>query len=85
MNQWHAQFSKVRHRAGEVLVFTDGVPRADLEQCFVTPVGSVEEGVERALAIHGADATIAVVPEGPYVLACIEGDRIDRQDFGLVS
>jgi nickel-dependent lactate racemase len=81
MDQWHAQYSKIRRRAGEVLVRSDGVPRAQLEQCFVTPIDSVEEGVDRALAAHGPDATIAVIPEGAYVLPCIEGDRIDRQHF----
>jgi nickel-dependent lactate racemase len=82
MDQWHAQFSKIRRRAGEVLVFSGGISRPQLQQCFVTPVDSVEEAAERALAAHGPDATIAVLPEGPYVLPCIEGDRIDRQDFG---
>jgi nickel-dependent lactate racemase len=85
MDQWHAQYAKVRRRAGEVLVSSGGVPRDHLERCFVTPVGSVEEGVERALATHGPRAAIAVIPEGPYVLACLEGDRIDRQAFGSVG
>jgi nickel-dependent lactate racemase len=82
MNQWHAQFVKIRRRAGEVLSVCGGVPREQLERCFVTPVPSVEEGVERALARHGPDATLAVMPEGPYVLACLAGDRVDRQTFG---
>jgi nickel-dependent lactate racemase len=81
MDQWHAQYSKIRRQAGQVLVLTGGIPREQLQRCFVTPIGSVEEGVERALAAHGPDAGIAVMPEGPYVLACIEGDRVDRQAF----
>jgi len=79
MDQWHAQFTKIRRQASEVLSFSEGIPRDQQARCFVTPIESVEEGVERALWKHGPDATIAVLPEGPYVLACLEGDRIDRQ------
>ena len=81
MDQWHAQFAKIRRRASEVLNFSEGIPRDQQARCFVTPIASVEGGVERALGKHGPDATIAVLPEGPYVLACLEGDRIDRQEF----
>jgi len=82
MDQWHAQFTKVLRRAGEVLQFSEGISREDQARCFVTPVESVEAGVRHALREHGGDAAIAVLPEGPYVLACVEGDRIDRQDSG---
>ncbi|MBM3500013.1 MAG: nickel-dependent lactate racemase [Armatimonadetes bacterium] len=80
IDQWqlHEQVKVLRH-AGEVLSVSGGVPAEQLAQCHVTPVASVEEGVERALRKHGSDAAIAVIPEGPYVLACLEGDRIDRQ------
>ena len=79
MDQWHAQMTKIRRHASEVLNFSEGIPRDQQARCFVTPIGSVEEGVERSLRKHGPDATIGVLPEGPYVLACVEGDRVDRQ------
>ncbi len=41
---------------------------------FVQPATSVEAGVEQALAALGPDATIAVIPEGPYVLPCLRGE-----------
>jgi nickel-dependent lactate racemase len=81
MDQWHAQFTKIRRQASEVLNFSEGIPRDQQARCFVTPIESVEEGVQRALHRHGPDASIAVLPEGPYVLACLSGDRIDRQEF----
>ncbi len=82
IDQWqlHEQVKVLRH-AGEILNVSDGIPRDRLAQCFVTPVASVEEGVAHALRKHGPDASIAVIPEGPYVLACLEGDRIDRQRY----
>lgn len=45
-------------------------------QLFVQPVESVEAGVEQALAELGPDATIAVIPEGPYVLPCLRGEYV---------
>jgi nickel-dependent lactate racemase len=72
MDQWHAQFTKIRRRAGEILNYSTGVPREQQARCFVTPIDSVEEGVERALRTHGPGASIAVLPEGPYVLPCVE-------------
>lgn len=43
---------------------------------------TVEKAVERALAEHGPDARIAVIPEGPYVLACLAGDPVGRMSVG---
>ena len=83
IDQWQLQeHAKVLRHAGEVLSLSGGIPREQLARCFVTPLETVEEGVERALAGHGPDASMAVIPEGPYVLACLEGDRIDGQRFG---
>jgi hypothetical protein len=36
---------------------------------YVEPAASVESAVAEALADHGPNATIAVIPKGPYVLA----------------
>jgi len=76
--QFHEQVKALR-RAGEILNLSGGIADDQLARCFVSPIHSVEEGVERALARHGRDASVAVIPEGPYVLACVEGDMIDRQ------
>ncbi len=40
-----------------------------LRQLFVEPAASVEAAVAEAIAQHDDDATIAVIPEGPYVMA----------------
>ena len=41
---------------------------------MVEPIESVEAGVAQALADLGPEATIAVIPEGPYVLPCLRGE-----------
>ena len=54
---------------------------ADLQrQLFVEPAESVEAAVAQALAVHGPDATIAVIPEGPYVLACLQEDLVGMRN-----
>jgi nickel-dependent lactate racemase len=49
---------------------------------FMEPVESVEAGVARALADLGPEATIAVIPEGPYVLPCVRGTYLAEHSVG---
>jgi len=44
-----------------------------LRQCEVEPVESVEAAVAEALAVYGTNATIAVIPKGPYVMPYVIG------------
>ncbi len=39
---------------------------------------AVEEAVAQALQEHGSQARIAVMPEGPYVLACLASDSVGQ-------
>ena len=50
-------------------VVSDGLPPETLRRLFVEPAASVEAAVAEALAEYGPEATIAVIPKGPYVLA----------------
>ena len=63
-------------KCAEVLNYSEGMSHDLQRQFFVTPLASVEEGVAMALAKHGAEARIAVIPEGPYVLACLREDMV---------
>ena len=72
-DQWQMEeLAKVR-RTAKVRVVTDGLPAETLSRLFVDPAPSVEaavaDAVADALAEHGEQATIAVIPKGPYVLA----------------
>jgi nickel-dependent lactate racemase len=72
LDQWQLEeFAKARRRA-QIVVVTDGLPAETLRRLFVEPAASVEAAVAAALARHGPDATIAVIPKGPYVLAELE-------------
>ena len=73
IDQWQLQeLCKVLDKA-EVLLYSEGIAVADRERLLVKVVGSVQEGVEQALRRHGLDASIAVVPKGPYVLTRLRG------------
>lgn len=68
IDQWQLEmFAKVRRKA-TVKVVTDGLPPETLRKLFVEPAPSVEAAVAAALVQYGPHATIAVIPEGPYVI-----------------
>jgi len=52
----------------ELLYYSEGLTNDDLTDFLVTPIDSVEEGIEQALQRHGSRAKILVIPEGPYVM-----------------
>jgi nickel-dependent lactate racemase len=69
LDQWQLEeLAKVRRKA-KVRMFTDGLPAETLNQLFVESTPSIEQALSDALAEHGEDAKVAVIPEGPYVLA----------------
>lgn len=74
MDQWQVEeLAKVRRKA-RVVVVTDGLPPEVLSGLFVESAPTVEAAVSDCLCRYGPDATIAVVPKGPYVIArTVEG------------
>ncbi|NPV47879.1 MAG: nickel-dependent lactate racemase [Armatimonadetes bacterium] len=79
IDQWQLQeMQKVTCRA-RVLNVSTGLPAEVQRDLFVEPFPTVEAAVTEALTHHGPDAQIAVIPEGPYVLACLPDDLVGRQ------
>jgi nickel-dependent lactate racemase len=72
-DQWEAHELWKAARKAQILFYTDGIDRETLARCFVTPVSSVEEGLARAFQRHGPAARVAVIPQGPYVVATLGG------------
>jgi nickel-dependent lactate racemase len=69
MDQWQLEeLAKVRRKA-EVKVVTDGLDPETLSRLFVQSAPTVETAVADCLARYGDNATIAVIPKGPYVIA----------------
>ena len=72
MDQWQLEeLAKVRRRA-KVKMVSDGLPAEVINGLFVESAPSVEAAVDAALTEYGPDATIAVIPKGPYVLAQLQ-------------
>ena len=70
-DQWQLEEFVRAYRKARIRVVTDGLPPAVLRRLFVEPAASVEAAVSEALAHHGPQATIAVIPKGPYVMASL--------------
>lgn len=71
MDQWQVEeLAKVRRKA-RVKVVSDGLPAEVIASCHVEPAPSVEAALAEALAHHGPEARIAVIPKGPYVLPAV--------------
>jgi nickel-dependent lactate racemase len=69
MDEWQlVMLQKVLARA-RVKVVSDGLGPDVLRQCRVEPAASVEAAVADSLREYGPQATLAVIPKGPYVLS----------------
>lgn len=67
IDEWQTQMLVKALRRGSVKLVTTGLRPADLAAIFVDPVASVEEAVSANVRAH-RDPSVAVVPEGPYVI-----------------
>ncbi|HEX3727924.1 MAG TPA: nickel-dependent lactate racemase [Pirellulales bacterium] len=69
LDQWQLEeLAKVRRKA-KVKVVSHGLSAEVINGLFVESAPSVEQAVSASLAEYGPEATIAVIPKGPYVLA----------------
>ncbi len=72
LDQWQLEeLAKVRRKA-QVKVVSDGLPAETINRLFVEAAPSVEAALEDCLRQYGPEATVAVIPKGPYVLAQVE-------------
>lgn len=71
IDQWQLEELAKAVRKAEIFCYADGIPYDQLKDLFVQPIQTPEQGLERVLSKHGDGAQIAVLPDGPYVLAKI--------------
>ena len=50
----------------------------EVKQMMVTPIHTIEQGLEEAFGILGKQAEIAVIPEGPLILPIVGGTAIHQ-------
>ncbi|NQU25835.1 MAG: nickel-dependent lactate racemase [Candidatus Nealsonbacteria bacterium] len=70
-DQWQLEEMAKVLRHAKVKVVTGGLRPETLRRLFVEPADSVEQAVADAVAEYGSETTIAVMPEGPYVMASV--------------
>lgn len=70
LDQWMLQdHCNVLIHAGDVLVFTHHLSEDWLSKALVCKIHSLDEGLRMAFESHGPMASVAVMPQGPYVIA----------------
>jgi nickel-dependent lactate racemase len=75
INQWQLEELGKVLRKGRVVVVTDALSPETLKRMYVESSPTVEQAVEDALARYDETAKIAVLPDGPYVLAQVMANR----------
>ncbi len=75
MDQWQLEEMAKVCRKAKVKMVSQGLSAEVLSGLFVEPVATVEQAVADSLAEYGPQATIAVIPKGPYVLARVGETR----------
>ena len=76
IDQWMVQhLCQVRRKANVILV-SGGIPAAAAPGLLVSSAPTVEDALARCLQRYGAQAHVAVMPQGPYVLATVRGRKL---------
>ncbi|MCD5391110.1 hypothetical protein LR007_04515, partial [candidate division NPL-UPA2 bacterium] len=60
-----------------IKLYATGISDEEITKCHAQPIHSVEEGIEEGIREYGSDATIGIIPDGPYVLAGLK----DKKQF----
>jgi lactate racemase len=76
VDQWQLQECAKAVRRGEVMVVSSGIRPEHGEKLFVKTSSSVDEALQRALQKLGPDASIAVIPKGPYTLVSVDSEAM---------
>jgi lactate racemase len=74
VDQWQLQECAKAVERGDVVVVSSGIQPEHREQLFIQTSPSVEDALRRALDKLGPDASIAVIPKGPYTLVEVDSD-----------
>jgi nickel-dependent lactate racemase len=83
VDQWQLQECAKAAQRGEVIVVSSGIRPEQQEKLFVQTAASVEEALQRAFQKFGPDASIAVIPKGPYTLVDVDSVPSSRHRQGF--
>jgi nickel-dependent lactate racemase len=66
VDQWEVEELVKALKRVNIMLYSSDFDNFDLT--FASRVASPKEGIARALEMHGQDASILAIPEGPYVI-----------------
>jgi len=69
--QWQNQIL-ARDQLRNDFYLVSGLEDSVVKDLMITPIRTIEEGLEKAFKILGNDAEVAVIPEGPLVIPLLE-------------
>ncbi len=67
IDEWQSQMQIGPMSAGQVYLYSDGLPATDHGKTGVTVVDSLDSAIHSSLSRH-PQPSLAVIPEGPYVI-----------------
>lgn len=67
-DQWQAQIQARIQARAEVYVYADGLSDSQIENALLLPCRDIPALLEQLLRRYGADARIAILPEGPQTI-----------------
>ncbi|MBI5471055.1 MAG: nickel-dependent lactate racemase [Ignavibacteriae bacterium] len=74
LDQWQLEECAKAVKKADVVLVSSGIPAEHRDRLFVRSSDSVESALRQGLAKYGDDATVAVIPKGPYTLVDVEGE-----------
>lgn len=67
-DQWQIEELSKAIRGAKIAMVSEGIPPEYRDKLFVKPFDTVEDAIAHAMQDVGAEASIAVIPKGPYVI-----------------
>lgn len=71
VNQWQVEKLTKAINKAKVGFFTEGIPAGELRKYYLDPVDNIDKAICEAMEKYGPDTKIALIPDGPHVLAGI--------------
>lgn len=76
IDQWMVQHLCQVRRKADVILVSGGISAAAAPGLLVSSAPTVEDALARCLQRYGTQAHVAVMPQGPYVLATVRGRKL---------
>jgi nickel-dependent lactate racemase len=68
--QWENQIL-ARMQLKNTIYLLSGLDDKTVKDMMMTPIHSIEEGLEKAFKVLGRNASVAVIPQGPLVIPIV--------------